>query len=105
MNDQGILSMLKVNLEKRNNINDEYLEQLIEVAKAEITKEGITLNVTADGYSIDQANLIVMYAAYLYRKRVGTAEGYSTTSMNPQGMPYMLRYALNNELFSQKMRS
>ena len=38
---------------------------------------------------------MVMYAAYLFRKRAD--EG------SPQ-MPRMLRYALNNRLFSQKMK-
>lgn len=105
MNDQAILSMLKANLEIKNSINDTYLNQLITVSKTEIKKEGITLDVSDDGYTVDHANLIVMYAAYLYRRRTGNAEGYGTASLNPQGMPYMLRYALNNELFAQKMRS
>ena len=105
MNDQASLAMLKANLEIRNTINDVYLTQLIEVAKSEITKEGIRLNVSDGTYSADQGNLIVMYAAYLYRRRTGTSEGHSTAALNPQGMPYMLRYALNNELFSQKMRA
>lgn len=103
MDDTTILTMLKANLEKRNNINDVYLTQLIAAAKEEIRREGITL--PDSDYSVDEANLIVMYAAYLYRRRVGTGEGYGTTAMNPQGMPYMLRYALNNMLFSQKMRT
>lgn len=103
MDDNTILTMLKANLEKRNSINDVYLTQLITAAKAEIGREGITL--PDSDYSVDEANAIVMYAAYLYRRRVGTSDGYATASMNPQGMPYMLRYALNNMLFSQKMRT
>lgn len=99
MTDQDLLAMLKANLEKRNSINDEYLTQLINVAKTEITREGITLPVSE--YSMDEANIIVMYAGYLYNMR-RPAEGRVDT-LNPQGMPYMLRYALNNMLFSQKM--
>lgn len=102
MDDATILTMLKANLEKRNSINDTYLGQLISASKAEIEREGITL--PQSNYSFDEANLIVMYAAYLYRRRVG-GDGYATAAMNPQGMPYMLRYALNNMLFSQKMRT
>ena len=101
MNDQEILVMLKSNLEKVNSVNDGYLEQLIKAAKAEITRERITLAVTEGGYTWDDANLIVMYAAYLYRKRVSGKEGYQTAAMNPQGMPYMLRYALNQRIFSE----
>lgn len=107
--------MLKANLEKINSVNDAYLNQLISVAKAEITREGVVLNTTeatdpdAGGisttYSMDDANLIVMYAAYLYRNRAGNGEGYSTTALHPQGMPYMLRLALNNHLFSRKMET
>ncbi len=50
---------------------------------------------------MDEANVIVMYAAYLYEMR-RPVEG-RTDTLNPQGMPYMLRYALNNMLFAQKM--
>ena len=102
MTDQDLLKMLKANLEKRNKLDDEYLEQLITAAKASITREGITLSESE--YTIDEANIIVMYAAFLYDKRRSTAENYKTAAMNPQGMPYMLRYALNNMLFSQKMK-
>ncbi len=99
MTDQDLLVMLKANLEKRNNIGDEYLSQLIEVAKTEIKREGITLSESE--FTQDEANIIVMYAAYLYNMR-RPSEG-RTDSLNPQGMPYMLRYALNNILFAQKM--
>lgn len=101
MTDQDLLSMLKANLEKRNSINDTYLEQLIQAAKSEIKREGITLS--EGEYDVDQANVIVMYAAYLYEMR-RPAEG-RTDSLYPQGMPYMLRYALNNMIFSQRMSS
>lgn len=99
MTDQDLLALLKANLEKRNNINDDYLTQLIGVAKTEITREGITLSESE--YSEDEANIIVMYAAYLYTMR-RPSEG-RTDSLYPQGMPYMLRYALNNMIFAQKM--
>lgn len=102
MTDQDLLTMVKANLEKRNKLDDEYLTQLITAAKASITREGIILS--ESDYTIEEANIIVMYTAYLYEKRRSTAESSKTAALNPQGMPYMLRYALNNMLFSQKMK-
>lgn len=94
--------MLKNNLEKVNSVNDGYLSQLIEASILEIEREGVVLAYTEEsGYSIDDGNLIVMYAAYLYRCRVPSTEGYQTAALNPQGMPYMLRIALNNRLMYQ----
>lgn len=106
MDTTAILAMLKANLEIINTINDTYLAQLVQVAILEIEREGITLNVTNGNYAFDDANLIVMYAAYLYRHRAVTAsDKYVTTaSLMPGGMPRMLRYALNNRLLSEKMQ-
>lgn len=90
MTDETILTMLKTNLQiiAGNTLQDAYLQNLIETAKQMITREGITL---AD--TIEDGNLVVMYAAYLYRKRADDSPV----------MPRMLRYALNNRLFSQKV--
>ena len=90
MTDETILAMLKVNLQiiAGNTLQDAYLQNLIETAKQMITREGITL---AD--TVEDGQLVVMYAAYLYRKRADDAPV----------MPRMLRYALNNRLFSQKV--
>lgn len=63
-----------------------YLLQVIDAAIAFITREGITLEDT-----VEDLQLVEMYAAYLVRKR-------NTT----EAMPRMLRWALNNRLFSQK---
>lgn len=91
MTDETILAMLKVNLQiiAGNTLQDEYLRNLIATARQMITREGIMLT-----DSIEDGNLVVMYAAYLYRKRADDAPV----------MPSMLRYALNNRLFSQKVR-
>ena len=91
MTDETILAMLKVNLQiiAGNTLQDEYLWNLIATARQMITREGIMLT-----DSIEDGNLVVMYAAYLYRKRADDAPV----------MPRMLRYALNNRLFSQKVR-
>lgn len=85
---EQLLIMLKCNLEIINNLQDEYLSQLIAASKQMINREGITLS-----DSVEDGNLVVMYAAYLYRKRADD---------NPV-MPRMLRYALNNRLFSAKI--
>lgn len=63
-----------------------YLEQAISAAQAFITREGIDLS-----DSIEDGQLVEMYAAYLVRKRATT-----------EPMPRMLRWTLNNRLFSQK---
>lgn len=85
-----LLTMTKLNLEipAANTLFDEYISNLIDAAKQMISREGIVLT-----ESIEDDNLVVMYAAYLYRKRAEDT---------PQ-MPRMLRYALNNRLFSQKV--
>lgn len=91
MTDEQILEMLKANLDKTTSVKDDYLNFLIDASKEKIAEEGITLDLNKSG----DVNLVVMYAAYLFRKR---AED------NPV-MPRMLRYALNNRLFSEKMKS
>lgn len=69
---------------------DAYLTKTIQAAKTYITTEGINLTCSAgDGM------LVEMYAAYLYRRR----------REENVGMPRMLRWALNNRLFSEKARA
>lgn len=88
MTDKAILTSLKIDLQISAGQYDEYLKNLIELAKKAIIREGITIKKdTEDGM------LIEMYAAYLYRKR----------KENVAGMPRMLRYMLNNRLLSEKM--
>lgn len=92
MTDQDLLTMLKVDLGFISNGEtriDTRLAQLLKVAEAEIKKEGAT---TLNKAQIDDAQLIVMYAAWLWRKRDTQEE-----------MPRMVRYALNNRVFSEKM--
>lgn len=84
----NVLPLLQVDLgelyptDERKN----YLSQVIDAAIAFITREGITLEDT-----VEDLQLVEMYAAYLVRKRNMT-----------EAMPRMLRWALNNRLFSQK---
>lgn len=91
-NNAAILSLLKANLEilPTFTANDSYLENLITASENMIAREGITLS----NESVEDMNLVAMYAAYLYRKR----------ALDNPPMPRMLRYALNNRLFSQKIR-
>lgn len=83
-----ILQLLQVDLGELY-LTDErrvYLLQCINASKNLIEREGISLNGSAE-----DTQLIEMYAAYLVRKR-----------NTNEGMPRMLRYALNNRLFAQK---
>lgn len=89
MNTEQILTMLKYNLDiiPTDTTRDIYLLQLINSAKSLIKREGVLLT---GGF--EDGQLIVMYAAYLYRKRAVD-----------EPMPRMLRWALNNRIFAQKM--
>ena len=85
-----LLTMLKADLEfvPANKTKDVYLLQLLASARQMIAREGVTLAKTEE-----DAQLIVMYAAYLDRSRAD----------NAAKMPRMLRWAMNNRLFGQKM--
>lgn len=87
MTDAEILTILKTDLQVSSQALDTYLQSLISASRGFMEKEGIAL--TSDA---EDAMLIEMYAAYLYRRR---------REENAQ-MPRMLRWALNNRLFSQK---
>lgn len=87
MTNADILTILKIDLQVSSTALDTYLNGLIGAAKEYIATEGITLT-----ESEGDAQLVEMYAAYLYRRR---------REENVQ-MPRMLRWALNNRLFSEK---
>lgn len=88
---QTLLSMLKVDLGiKSTTAYDERLSQYIEAADQAITEMGATLDYTV----LKDNQLVVMYAAWTWRKRD-----------SGEGMPRMLRYALNNRIFSEKVKS
>ena len=88
MTNTEILALLQVDLgEMYPSIQrEQYLNQTIDAARGFIAREGIDLT-----GSVEDGQLVEMYAAYLIRKRA-----------NDTGMPRMLRWALNNRLFSQK---
>ena len=88
MNESTMLDMLKIDLGITTTAYDERLSQYITSAKDALEKEGITL----DDSVISDGNLVVMYAAWMWRKRDTN-----------EGMPRMLRWQLNNRLFSEKV--
>lgn len=85
-----LLTMLKTDLGISSTGYDTRLTQIIEASEKAIIAEGVS---TLSSSEIDDAQLIVMYAAWLWRNR-DTGEGMSR----------MLRLALNNRIFSEKMR-
>ena len=88
MTNAEILTLLQVDLGEMypSQQRQAYLNQAISAAQAFITREGINLT-----DSVEDGQLVEMYAAYLIRKRA-----------EDTGMPRMLRWALNNRLFSEK---
>lgn len=93
MTKEDILTILKANLDLLQ-VSDErlaFLNHCIDSAIAFIEREGVSFS---DPYSVEDGSLIVMYASYLFQKR-----------KTDEGMPRMLRWALNNRLFSQKMQT
>lgn len=90
-NDQVILKMLKFDIGILTTAKDEYLAFLLQSAKKNIESTGIILEEV-----VDDNNLVVMYAAYLFRKRASETD-------NP--MPQMLKYMLHNRLFKEKMKT
>lgn len=82
-----LLTMTQANLDllSPDTSRSAQLEFLIDSAIQLIAREGVTLT---EPYTAEDANIIVMYASYLYRKRA-----------TDEGMPRMLRWALNNRIF------
>lgn len=97
MTDEEILTVLKVDLQVSTDKLDNYLGQIIQAARAYIQTEGITLDC-----SVGDGMLVEMYSAYLYRRRREGNVAYGRRREENVAMPRMLRWALNNRLFSQK---
>jgi len=86
---ETMLTMLKTDLGIRTSTAyDARLTQLLTAAESAIRKEGASTLDASD--PLDQ-QLIVMYAAWLWRRRD-----------NMEGMPRMLRWTLNNRIFREK---
>lgn len=88
MTELELLAALKVDLGITSTGYDSRLTQLVASAKAAIASEGAVLDLA----SFEDCQIVIMYAGWLWRRR-DTMEG----------MPRMLRWALNNKVFSGKM--
>lgn len=85
-----LLSMLKTDIGITATAYDDRLKQYIQNAYKNIKAEGAqTLNVE----DVEDAQLVVMYAAWMWRRRD-----------SGDGMPRMVRYALNNRVLGEKAR-
>ena len=86
-----MLEMLKIDLGITTTAYDGRLEQYLSSAQQMIEREGVTaLNLSA----LEDMQLVVMYAAWLWRRRD-----------TQEGMPRMLRWTLNNRIFSEKAKA
>lgn len=83
-----LVDALKVDLGIRTSAYDLRLGQYLQSAEKAIRQEGATLLLE----DVDDCQLVIMYAAWLWRRRD-----------NMDGMPRMLRYRLNNRVFSEKI--
>lgn len=83
-----LLNDLKTDLGIKSGTFDDRLLSRIETAQERIAAEGATLT-----DSEADRDLIVMYAAWLWRSRV-----------SGEKMPDMIRYALNNRVLGEKAR-
>ena len=82
-----MLDMLKIDLGiKGTTAYDDRLIQYLNYSRQEIQGKGVTLNAS----DVRDQQLIVMYAAWLWRRR-----------KTGEGMPRMVRYALNNRLIGR----
>lgn len=88
MDDYELIRMLKTDLGITTEAYDSRLKQYIVSAQKNIGIEGIHL----DADDIHDCNLVVQYAAWLWRKRI-----------SGDGMPRMLRWELNQRLFHERL--
>lgn len=85
-----LLQMLKFDLSITTISRDDRLKQYLKSAYESLKEEGMTPDVD----SIKDQQLVVSYAAWTWRKRD-----------SGEGMPRMIRYALNNRIFAEKVRN
>lgn len=90
MTQEDILTLLQadLNILQPDATRTAQLTHIVNAALQLIAREGVTLQ---EPFSAEDGQLVIMYAAYLFRKR---ATG--------EAMPRMLRWALNNRVFSAK---
>ena len=87
MSNEQMLAMLKIDLGITASLYDTRLSQYLKTAQDEIEREGASISPSDD---VADANLVIQYAAWMWRKR-DTGEG----------MPRMIRWQINNRLFSE----
>lgn len=84
----SILASLKVDLGiLSTTAYDSRLTEIIKSSYQMIIREGATLDVS----NLEDAQVVVMYSAWIWRRRD-----------SGEGMPRMLRWALNNRILSEK---
>lgn len=90
MEKEDVLEFLKADLNfiTLSEAREKELRHLIDAAEGMIKREGVDFSAP---YPAEDAQLLIMYAAHLFRKR---ATG--------EAMPRTLRWALNNRIFDQK---
>lgn len=91
----ALLSLLKMQLIISSAAYDGLLAQKISAAKDMIAREGAVLPDAENNYTAEDNELVVGYAAYLYRK--GKADDTV--------FPRWLRYALNNRVLHDRAQS
>lgn len=97
MTNAEMLELVKLDLGELNSDKDILIGEIIEAAKEYVETEGVTLDMD----SASDADLVRMYAAYLFRKRASDkADGVGNVGQ----MPRMLRWALNNRVFKEHMK-
>lgn len=95
MTNAQILVQLKIDLGITATNYDARLEHLILTAEREITAAGATIQMEGDSIADpSMCQLIIMYAGWLWRKRE-----------SGEGMPRMVKRALNDAVFSSKMKT
>lgn len=84
-----MLDMLKIDLGITTDAYDNRLQQYLDSAEAEISREGAVLDLS----KVADMQGVVMYAAWMWRRRD-----------SGEGMPRMLRLWLNNRVFQKVMQ-
>ena len=84
------LAALKFDLGITTTKYDSRLEEYLASAAALIRREGVN---TLDLEDAEDGHLVVIYAAWLWRRRD-----------SGEGMPRMVRWALNNRIFAEHMQ-
>ena len=87
-----LLALLKLDLLITSTAYDSFLMQQIGGAKLMISREGVTLPQEEAAYTAEDKQLVLGYAAYLFRLR----------SDQDTEFPRWLRWALNNRIFAEK---